>query len=164
MSDLLPARNRPRVSRGVPRETFLRLLELETDECVLWPHARDAKGYGRLNFRGKTESAHSLACELRHGPRPLMKEAAHYCGVPACMNYRHLRWATQSENMQDRVIHGTSNRGERSGSQRLTVEDVRQVRRRCAAGETDAAIAATYGVHPATIQAVRVRRSWFWLK
>lgn len=92
------------------RRTFHTLSNLETDECVLWPHTVNSKGYGQIGVNGKSTSVHVLACEQAHGPRPEGKQAAHSCGVKRCINQRHLRWATQSENEADKVVHGTVRR------------------------------------------------------
>lgn len=72
-----------------------------------------------------------------------------------------MRWKTPSENQMDRVAHGTSNRGERCGSARLTENDVRTIRIR--SDERVGVLAREYGVTHGTIIAIRKRKSWAWL-
>jgi hypothetical protein len=45
-----------------------------------------------------------------------------------CVTKSHLSWKTRTENQADRIIHNTTNRGERSGQARLTTVDVLAIR------------------------------------
>lgn len=80
--------------------------------CVVWPFGVDHSGYGKMRWDGVVRSVHQVACELAYGPKPTPDhEAAHARGcVRACFNKQHLRWATRSENEQDKVAEGRSNR------------------------------------------------------
>ena len=94
-------------------EFLLRAMSFETDECILWPWGTQT-GYGSFFKDKKRALAHIFVCHGAHGEPPTTKhEVAHSCGVRKCINKRHLRWATKSENMADKLIHGTHNRGER---------------------------------------------------
>lgn len=80
------------------------------DECLFWPFARSANGYGSLHWHGREEGTHRLACMFAHGPAPEGRNyAAHSCGNGhlGCVNPRHLRWATQKENMLDKIAART---------------------------------------------------------
>ena len=99
-----------RAKPGEAHAAFRVLTARTTDHCVLWPFTVNSKGYGQLGVNGKSTSVHVLACEQAHGPRPEGKQVAHSCGVKRCINQRHLRWATQSENEADKVLHGTVRR------------------------------------------------------
>jgi hypothetical protein len=149
---------------GEPATTFKRLVSLETDECVLWPFGQRPGGYGVIYLDGKQRAVHVLACERAHGPKPIGKEAAHSCGISACLNYRHLRWATHKENLADKLLHGTSNRGERHGLANLTVKDVRSIRKMATRGEfSTGEIADRFNVSRGAISDVLARRTWGWL-
>lgn len=147
---------------------FERLADLETDECVIWPYARDKRGYGKLVVRGKVQRTHRLALLRRSDPPPDRPHACHQPGrgcVKACFNYRHLRWATPAENNADKVIDGTDPKGERHGGHKLTEVDVREIRSAgalTAADKTD--LAHRYGISAGQICAVLARRSWGWLE
>jgi hypothetical protein len=59
---------------------------------------------------GHFERATRVMCKLAHGPAPTPKHhAAHSCGKghEACINPKHLRWATPRENAADAKLHGT---------------------------------------------------------
>lgn len=150
-----------RVPDGEAPRTLARLMDLETDDCVLWPLARSRPdGYGRIRFEGRTTLVHVLACIRRHGERPAGHEVAHTCGVRICMNYRHLRWATPTENQADKVRHGTTNRGERYGRARLTWDQVRDIRRLRMQGESARSLGKTYGVTSGYIGRIVNHQIW----
>lgn len=128
------------------------------DECIVWPYPLHSTGYARVGNVG----VHRMACELRNGPCPLGHQARHLCGNRGCINPRHLEWGTQSANEADKLAHGRSNRGERHGSSRLTVEQVREIRS-LASTTPHTELADRYGVNRRTIGDIARRRIWSWL-
>lgn len=143
-------------------ETLRGLAAVETDECTLWPLGI-SNGYGSVYTGDLITTAHHLVCEWTHGPPPAGKpHAAHHCGVRACVNPRHIRWATPKENAADRLIHGTHNRGERCGSNRLTEEQVRRIR--SIRGVSQRRIAEQFGVSEGAVHSIIIRKSWAWLQ
>jgi hypothetical protein len=137
---------------------FDRLLAIQTDECIEWPHARTSAGYGTLVYEGTKHYTHRLALQRATGIDGDGLEAAHGpCHNPSCMNPRHLRWATRAENCADKKRDGTMNWGEQCPAHRLTERDVRVIR---ASGEQGKVLAEKYGVGEATISQARNRRTW----
>ena len=124
----------------------------EGDDCLLWPFGRDNRvGRGRVQFRGKLEWAHRAMCTLAHGEPPTPKhQAAHSCGNGhlGCINQRHLKWATNSENQHDRRAHGRRE-GAIGTRTRLTLEQIAHIRR---ADQTQVSLMALYGVSLGCIQ------------
>ncbi len=91
------------------------------DDCLKWPFHTMGNGYGQVNLRGSVMVASRAMCIVAHGDPPSSDyEAAHSCGKgnEGCVNPRHLRWATASENQLERAVHGTSNAGERHWTKR----------------------------------------------
>jgi len=136
----------------------------ETDACIDWPWSKSEKEYGRLERgrRGKRVRAlaHRAMCYLTSGPPPFPEaDAAHHCGRPCCVNPRHVRWATRSENMADRWKHGTAPHGEKAHGAKLTDEKVREIRK-TAKHWPVRALAARYGVSMATINGVLRGETW----
>lgn len=111
-------------------EAFLRAnVCATTAACIAWPYRLNSAGYGLAVIGGKQKAASRWMCILAHGePLPPRNHAAHRCGNPACVNPNHLYWATHKENMADKKLHGTDNRGERNGKTSLTVADVKAIR------------------------------------
>jgi DNA invertase Pin-like site-specific DNA recombinase len=54
-------------------------------------------------------------------------------------------------------------RGEKVKNSKLGREEVREIRRRCASGETQTAVAAAFGVRDTCVQKIVSRESWAWL-
>lgn len=97
-----------RVEAGLPQKFVEEALLTETDECILWPYSKDSDGYGWCLLEGKSRAVHRYVCEKEHGPpEGDSNQSAHSCGIPNCINKKHLRWATRSENMMDKHIHLT---------------------------------------------------------
>lgn len=132
-----------------------------TDECILWPYAKVTGGYGITTINGKSVTTHRYVCEQTHGPSDLL--ACHKCGVPACLNPRHIRWGTHKENAADMSLHGTSQRGETNVHSKLTEPDVRAIKRRLSEpmkrGDV-MRIARQYKVDKATICDIAHGRTW----
>lgn len=138
------------------------------DDCLVWPfHVSKKDGYGRVHHPadGHLMTASRLMCVLAHGEPPTPKhEAAHSCGKgsSACVNPGHVYWATPTRNQRDRVLHGTSNRGERQGGSKLTEEDVRSIRGMIGS-MTQGSIADLFGVEVSTISRISTGDVWGWL-
>lgn len=152
-----------RTFEGEP-ERFMRdvAAKYAGDGCLPWPHRTNPQGYAQLTGGA---NVCRIICEAVNGPPPAPDyEAAHTCGHGAdgCVNGKHLRWATRAENEADKVLHGTSNRGERCGSARLTREQVLEIRA-LAGTMFNRELADRYGVTETTVRDIRHRRRWAWL-
>jgi hypothetical protein len=150
-------------------ERFLKevILKFEGDDCLLWPYAKANYGYAEIRFggsAGRKRLVHRVVCEAIHGPAPEGKnDAAHSCGNRLCVNPRHIRWATRKENNDDKLIHGTSNRGERHGMAKLTADDVREIR--SLRGKIkQREIAARFGINRNTVLDIQTGKRWSWLE
>ena len=140
---------------------FLENVALSSREetCIEWPYARNNTGYG---VRG-SEYVHRLVCEKMHGPPPTKKhQAAHSCGNRLCVNWRHIRWATPSENQRDRIAHGTHLRGSRSNFAKLNESQVREIL--LAKGkDSRKSLAEKHNTTVANITSIHLRYSWAWI-
>lgn len=152
--------------RGAARKFLEAHVDYEGSECLTWPFATDARGYARIRDGGKNIPAYRVMCERAHGEAPTPKhQATHTCGKghEACINPNHLEWGTGYKNQQDRVEHGTSNRGERCAAHKLSAEQVKTIFMRLNEGERPYLLAREYGVHDVTILDIKSGRSWAWL-
>lgn len=127
------------------------------DDCLKWPFS-GFQGMGFLGHMGKRWRAPRLMCTLAHGEPPTPEhEAAHECGNGhlGCMNPRHLKWKTRSENRQDCKRHGTDARCKR----RMSPAQVYEIRalQGC---ETGTSVADRYGISDDAVYSIWKRRTW----
>lgn len=124
---LAPVRRRASHLSG-PAE-LKRIMALPPSEaCIEWPFSRNSTGYGRVWLDGKLHQTHRIMCERAHGPAPEGRnDVAHSCGVRACCNPKHLRWANPEENAADRVQHDTHMRGLRHPGAKLSDAQARHI-------------------------------------
>jgi hypothetical protein len=139
-------------------------------KCIEFGGARDARGYGRITFRGSRFLAHRKAWieqvgEIRKGLHVL-----HRCDNPPCVNINHLFLGTHADNMRDMMLKGRCGRtgkamtGEQNGNAKLTELAVLEIRVAASAGTPFEELAATYSVSKATIHGIVNRDTWGHLK
>jgi hypothetical protein len=117
----------------------------------------NSKGYLRISvpagpYKQKRLFVHHLVCEAFHGPRPEGMKVAHTNGNQLDNRADNLRWATDSENQNDRKGHGTVGK--------LTKEKADEIRVRRAAGEKPGRLATEYGVSYYAVWDVCNGRTW----
>lgn len=131
--------------------------------CCLWLGYRDDKGYGLFNAHAGpgTRFAHRLAYQFEHGMKLSADDVVrHTCDNPSCVAPAHLRLGTQRENIEDCHRKRRHIFGERHHGSRFTADDVREIRRRIAAGESRRLIAQSFGVWPIAIWKISVGQTW----
>ncbi len=159
-----PIGGRRGAGRGEPLQWIKDHAAYEGDDCIRWPFEIAKYGYGTVKHEGKKRVASRVMCEEAHGPAPSPKhEAAHSCGNGhlACMNRRHIRWATKLENVHDAMAHGTNVRGEKVHCAKLTEEDVRRIRS-IGRSMKQKEIATIFGVRDNTISRILSGKRWGW--
>jgi DNA-binding XRE family transcriptional regulator len=148
--------------RGMPaEERLLSWLDTSGGPDACWPFTGMTElGYGRVSFNGRLVRAHRLAANLWVGD-PTGMVVRHECDNRACCNPAHLRIGTQLENVRDRVERGRSAdvNGERNPSAKLTVEQVREIRR-LAGSYSRSELARRYGVNRSTIYLIATGKKW----
>ena len=123
------------------------------DECWLWLASCTPNGYGRFTTSdGVTRPAHRAGWQLLNGQTlPTHLFVCHTCDNRVCCNPAHWFIGTNSDNVADRVAKGRSSgrppRGEASPRAKVTSAQVRDIRRRYAAGGiSQSALGEEYGV------------------
>lgn len=135
----------------------------EPDECWPWGGTISSQGYGVYTIRGVQYKAHRLACSIGMG-RDIDpgKMACHRCSNPPCCNPAHVYEGDGDTNAADMVAAGRSLKGRRNNKNRLTVQQVQEVRQ-ARGRQIGREVAARYGVSVSTIQSIWHNRNWKWL-
>ena len=135
----------------------------DSDDCILWPFGTRT-GYGRIQVDGAERMAHRLVLEAHSGPPPdadmVAAHAPVVCHNRACINPRHLRWASVAENHADRILDDTHRRGERTPGSKLTEVQVIKIRKDT---RKQCVIAKDYDVSEASISLIKSGKNWGWL-
>lgn len=148
--------------RRSPSERFWEKVE-KTGSCWLWAGARSPQGYGVFRLDGRAQRAHRVSWMMLLGPIPDGMEVCHDCPEgdnPACVRPDHCFLAPHQANMADMSRKGRSPIGERQGASKLSASDVGAIRERAAAGETQAALAAVFGVRQGHIGRIVRGEEW----
>lgn len=148
-------------SRGQARQFILDHINHKGEDCLIWPFARNAKGYPDVRFKGMEHMlAHRVMCVLAHGEPPHAKmDAAHSCGKgqQGCINPRHLSWKFRVDNHADKQLHGTQLWGDQVHWAKLTREQAWVAKY---GPHSQAHYARLFGVTPTAIQGIRAGRTW----
>ena len=140
-------------------ETFDEHWLENADGCWVWQRAckgkeaQDGGGYGCMSIQGKCVGAHVFAYEREYGPIRKGLQVRHQCHNTLCVNPTHMLLGTNQQNVQDRLDAGRY-------AKVLTAEIVLIIRARCAAGETQQAVGADYGLHQACVSNIVNRKYW----
>lgn len=143
---------------GQPIKWLRQHTEFSGAECLIWPFARLDSGYPVVRSQGRQHVASRLMCELVNGSPPAAwYQAAHSCGNGhlACVNPKHLRWATPSEN-------GKEKRTTHNAMSKLTEDQVRVIRAMTGRA-TQTSLAKTYGVTQTVISRIQSGQAWSWV-
>jgi hypothetical protein len=132
------------------------------NDCWLWTAGLSSTGYGKFGIRdGQTIGAHIFSYEMVNGHVPDGKQLNHTCDVRPCVNPKHVYPGTSKQNTHDAIDRKRLANGERHGMAKLTKIAVLEIRRRFAAGETNAAaLSREYNVHEPHILRIIKRQRW----
>ena len=138
----------------------------EKTGCWEWVGSKHVHApYGRLQINGKECLAHRAMYEIKVGPIPEGMCICHACDVCCCVNPAHLWVGTRADNARDRDCKGRmvvgNHAGEHNGRSKLTVEEVKTIRKRYRYRKiTLARLANEYGVDLGTIGSIIRNKSW----
>jgi hypothetical protein len=103
----------------------------------------------------------SAQCEAWHGPRPEGQTVRHKDGTRDNDSPANLAWATHAENCHDKVMHGTAQRGEQSGTAKISEATARAIKANLHRRTPE--LAAELGVSRHIVNNIRRGCSWGWL-
>lgn len=141
------------IREGVKRTSFLRGKILKA--------TIGGNGYLQVSLSQNAEisncSVHVLVAGAFKGPRPAGLNVLHEDGNKLNCRASNLYHGTQIDNAQDAIRHGTLARGERVGSAKLTIAEVRIIR--TARGQY-AEIAARFDISPSNVGMIKREETW----
>jgi hypothetical protein len=156
---------RKRAKDGEPMAWLKAHLDYAGDDCLKWPFHTCPKGYGAIVYNGVSATVARVMCVELFGPPGKGIEAAHSCGNghQACVNRRHLSWATRKQNAGDRSFHGRTLRGSKVNFAKITQFDALRIMEQLKTGRKQRDIAQQFGVSPQLISAINTGHCWSWL-
>jgi HNH endonuclease len=113
-----------------------------------------------LDGKSKIFPVHRLVAGAFLGPCPDGMETCHNDGDNWNNVLSNLRYDTHKNNMADCVSHGTHSRGERCGKSKLTIEDIREIRRFLDDGWQNRFVAMLFRVSKTSISHIKSGRCW----
>lgn len=123
----------------------------KSDGCWEWQGRKNANGYGVFSLDRKHVLAHRFVLAITSGSVPSFLAVCHHCDNPSCVNPDHLFVGTKADNSRDMVEKGRSSAGQDRPLAKLTEDEVKAIRARYEAGETQRAIAFEFGVNQSTV-------------
>ena len=105
--------------------------DVDKNGCWNWKHCLNDRGYGLVDFNGKTRKTHRVSYFMWKGEElPSSIFLCHTCDNPKCVNPEHLFEGNTWDNMKDMVDKGRSAKGESHGMHKLTPREVKEIRRK----------------------------------
>lgn len=130
----------------------------KTDTCWLWNASMVRGGYGQFWFNNKQTKAHRVSWLIDGRTIPEGHVIRHKCRNRNCVKPEHLETGTHAENSADMIRDGTSNKGEKCHTAKLTVEKVLAIRARVKENQRE--LGEEFGVSTSTIERIISRRIW----
>ena len=145
----------PRLSAADVVAYELKRATRESNGCIIPTSYQKPNGKACVDFKGKPVLLNRLVLEVKLG-RELKgaEQANHSCHTGSCINPDHLYAGTQQENADHYCQAGLA------PGRKLSVKDVRKIRRQLAAGKRLSAIAKRFDVSVSAVYDIHRGKSW----
>lgn len=134
--------------------------------CWPWLGSVNPAGYGVFSgavIGQKKMSAHRFAFLLANGELDPTLDVCHSCDLRSCVNPAHLRQATHRENIAEAIAKGSGAIGKKGAAHhaaKLTAEQVAEIRRRAAGGESARALAREFSISFQHVSDLKRGNAW----
>ena len=145
-----------------PKQRFWKYVDKKSnDKCWNWTGCCDKDGYGHIGVNGKLIRSHRFSWILKNGTVPDEIYVLHKCDNPKCVNPSHLFLGTQQDNIKDKIYKNRQAKGEKNGSSKLTVNQVKQIRHLCREGQlTQVKIGKIFHINQTTVSRICTIKNW----
>lgn len=135
-----------------------------SEQCWNWFGHKDTGGYGIISDgKRRCMKVHRVSWEIHIGEIPKGLHVLHKCDNVVCVNPKHLFLGTHQDNMRDAKEKGRIKRGEESGKAKLTMNDVKEIRKCAGRGCSYLEIAKIFNVSSSTVGGIVRKERWAWL-
>jgi hypothetical protein len=138
-------------------------LTADESRCWNWQGVIFDSGYGSASvvIEGvKYQRAHRLAFFFANNQHPGESQVLHKCDNRRCVNPSHLFLGDHQMNMDDMAIKGRKAVGSKSGRNKLTENEVKQIRDLLGTGVTQKTVASQFHVSVSTISQISKGNYW----
>lgn len=145
--------------------TFGRIWSVRRGEAKWLTPRLGSHGYLFVTLHSKSFKKqfliHRLVLFTFKGPSDFNEECRHLDGNKINCRLDNLEWGTHSDNMCDKLLHNTHNRGERQGLSMLTEEKIKKIREIYnKGGSTQKEVAKNFGVSQQNISDIINYKRW----
>lgn len=131
------------------------------DDCWDWQQGCDKYGYGKFVFNNIRIKSHRFAWMITNGQIPEGLYILHSCDNRKCCNPKHLFLGTHLDNIKDKVAKGRQLKWEDNPLHKLTIEQVKEIRRLYAGGDiTQRILGIQFNVSEMTISRIVSFKAW----